>query len=512
MRILIIDDCAVNRQVLSAFLASYGSCDTAGNGGIGLDLFMKAAKSPEPYALVCLDISMPGMNGYEVLDAMRRFEDERNAPPEAKAKVMIITAFSDEECLLKTYDKCQGYLIKPIRLPKLSEKLSMIGILPAPSGASGAGAKPSASPSDRHPQHEKAAYFDSVPILSVKEGRLVFSVRRLPSGALEEAEPGALEYFRNVLAGQLVARLDPSASAIPLGPGLGVSEDKGSVIASLSGRICIDGGELRLDEVARYPDGLRESLDFVGMVEIYGEVADGVTVKASKGIVIRGEAGACELKSEGDIEVSRFNGKERGVAKCGGSFSCDFLYGARVESRASVRIRKEALNSDVKAADSVKAGTFAGGSCTALNAIELDRAGSSKEINTFLTAGVNFHLLDRKATLEARMKAADTQMGMIRQMLGPYAEDIGLAVMLFEDKRRKVYDYANELRRLEGVRLDLQKEYDDVMALPHSKADPVITINDVLHKGVRLSVGDFCELVKDDLKGPFSVSENLIRL
>jgi len=502
MRILIIDDCSINRQVLSAFLAAYGSCDTAGNGGIGLDLFMKACKSSEPYSLVCLDISMPGMNGYEVLDAMRRFEDERKVPPEAKAKVMIVTAFSDEECLLKTYDKCQGYLIKPIRLPKFAEKLAMIGIFPS--------APQQARSSQK--DERRAAYFDSVPILSVHDGRILFSVRRLPAGTLEPAETDSLEYFKNVVAGQLVARIDGSALGISLGDGLGLSEDKSSLIASRDGRIAIDGLSLSLDETARYPNGLRESLDFVGRVEIYGEVADGVTVKASRGIVIRGEAGACELRSEGDIEVARFNGKGRGSARCGGSFSCDFLYGASVESRGSVRIRKESLSSEVKAADSVKAGVFAGGSCVALNSIEVDKAGSSKEVNTAITAGVNFHLLDRKAVLEARMKEADSQIGMVRQMLGPYADDVGLAVLLYEDKRKKIYDYAGELKRLENLRIDLQREYDEVMALPHVKSDPVITINEALHKGVRLSIGDFNELVQEEIKGPFSVSENLIRL
>ena len=84
--------------------------------------------------------------------------------------------------------------------------------------------------------------------------------------------------------------------------------------------------------------------------------------------------------------------------------------------------------------------------------------------------------------------------------------------MLFEDKRKKIYDYSNELKRLENMRLDLQREYDEVMALPHVKSDPVITINEILHKGVHMTIGDFKELVQDDIKGPFSVSENLIRL
>ena len=502
MRILVIDDCIVNRKLLASFFNPYGNCDCADNGGLGLDLFFKACRSPEPYAIVCLDISMPGMNGYETLDAIRKFEDSHGVPSDTRAKVIIITAFADEECLLKTYDKCQGYIIKPIRIPKLAEKLYSMGIAP--------GQKPVKTATK--PQETFSDYIDAVPVITFRKGAFVALSSKVQGQSPEEIDLHELEYFKNVVMGQLVARLDNSAKNIAIGQGLYIGPDQSSIFASENGRVSIHHNQLRLDGSITFENGLRESVDFVGKVEVIGDVFDGVSLRGTKGITIRGDAGACELKSEGDIQVLRFNGKGRGVARCGGSFTCEFLYGAKVEAKGSVTVRREALNSEIKAADSFKAGILSGGYCMALNRIEIGRAGSPNDPGTVIKGGINFHLLDRKVSLETKLRETELKILQVRQMLGPYADDIGLAVMLFEDKRRKIYDYAADLKRLETLRLELQKEYDEVKTIPHSKDNPVIAIEEILHKGVKLSIGDLENIVSDDLKGPFAISEHLIRL
>lgn len=499
MRILVIDDCLINRKLLAGFFRPYGQCDCADNGGLGLDLFFKASRSPDPYSLICLDISMPGMNGYEALDAIRKFEESRGVPAELRVKVIIITAFADEECLLKTYDKCQGYIIKPIRIPKLAEKLATLGMTPG-------------SHQEERRQEAFAEYMNSVPCISFHDGRFAVFTPKAGQGVAEELNQHELEYFKNVVMGQLVAMIDPSAKSLSIGQGLYIGPDRCSVFASENGRVSIVKGELRLDETIRFEHGLRESVDFVGKVEVEGDVADGVSLRATKGIVIRGDAGACELKTEGDIEMLRFNGKGQGLAKCGGSFTCDFLYGAKVETRGSANIKREALNAEIKAADSLYAGTLSGCSCVALNRIDIGRAGSANDPGTNIRGGLNFHLLDRKNALEMRLRDNETKIVKVRQMLGPYADDVGLAVMLYEDKRGKIYDYSEELNRLESMRNELKREYDEVMAMPHAKADPVIEIREILHKGVKLSIGDRENIVAEDIKGPFTVSEMFIKL
>ena len=49
---------------------------------------MMALEDDEPYDLVCLDIMMPVMDGYQALMGIRNLEKERNIPQEKAAKVI----------------------------------------------------------------------------------------------------------------------------------------------------------------------------------------------------------------------------------------------------------------------------------------------------------------------------------------------------------------------------------------------------------------------------------------
>src|SRR6266478_372903 len=69
-RILIVDDSAVIRRVLSDLLASDPEIVVAGTAGNGSQALARIPEiSPD---LVTLDIEMPGMNGLETLAEIRR--------------------------------------------------------------------------------------------------------------------------------------------------------------------------------------------------------------------------------------------------------------------------------------------------------------------------------------------------------------------------------------------------------------------------------------------------------
>ena len=69
-RILVIDDEAVLRGLLQEMLAAFGyDADVAENGAAGVSLFRE-----RDYATVITDLLMPGMNGLEVVTALRTID------------------------------------------------------------------------------------------------------------------------------------------------------------------------------------------------------------------------------------------------------------------------------------------------------------------------------------------------------------------------------------------------------------------------------------------------------
>jgi len=104
-RLLVVDDNRVNRILLARSLEQEGHrVETAENGKDGLEKLRT-----QPFDLVLLDIEMPEMDGYQVLEACLNDTDLRNVP-------IIMTSSMDE---LDSVVKCielgaEDYLNKPV--------------------------------------------------------------------------------------------------------------------------------------------------------------------------------------------------------------------------------------------------------------------------------------------------------------------------------------------------------------------------------------------------------------
>ena len=130
MRILIVEDDMTSRLLLRKQLEAFGNCDVAVNGKEGVEAFRQAHESGEPYALVCLDIMMPEMDGQAALKAMRTQEEARALPPSRAAKIVMTTALRDLENVTNAYrELCDGYLVKPIHREKLVGLLRELDLL-----------------------------------------------------------------------------------------------------------------------------------------------------------------------------------------------------------------------------------------------------------------------------------------------------------------------------------------------------------------------------------------------
>jgi two-component system, chemotaxis family, chemotaxis protein CheY len=130
MKTLIVEDDFTSRVVLQQFLAPMGDTHIAVNGNEALDAFQAAIAKGTPYALICLDIVLPGINGHDVLREIRRIERSRGIPEGEGARVIMTTARNDSESVYTAFDDlCDGYVTKPIHREKLLQQLKLLGLL-----------------------------------------------------------------------------------------------------------------------------------------------------------------------------------------------------------------------------------------------------------------------------------------------------------------------------------------------------------------------------------------------
>ena len=130
MKILLAEDDYVTRKAMDSFLSKYGECDVTVDGMEAVDAFLLALEEGEPYDLVCLDIMMPVMDGYQALMGSRNLEKERNIPKEQEAKVIMTTALNDEKNVKMAFDLgCTVYSGKPIDQDRFEQVLKKFGLI-----------------------------------------------------------------------------------------------------------------------------------------------------------------------------------------------------------------------------------------------------------------------------------------------------------------------------------------------------------------------------------------------
>ncbi len=103
-RILIVDDQPTNRDLLARHIRRMGhTWEMAENGRVALEKLRS-----QSFDLVLLDIMMPVMSGYKVLEHMREEEALRNVP------VIVVSAVNDQQSVVRCIELgATDYLFKP---------------------------------------------------------------------------------------------------------------------------------------------------------------------------------------------------------------------------------------------------------------------------------------------------------------------------------------------------------------------------------------------------------------
>ena len=130
MKILIAEDDFASRKFMMRFLQKYGECDVTVDGMEAVDAFLMALEAGEGYDLVCLDIMMPELDGYQALKAIRDIEKEKGISEEKASKVIMTTALNEGRNVTKAFELgCVAYAGKPIDQEKFESVLKKLGLI-----------------------------------------------------------------------------------------------------------------------------------------------------------------------------------------------------------------------------------------------------------------------------------------------------------------------------------------------------------------------------------------------
>jgi two-component system, NarL family, response regulator LiaR len=116
IRVMIVDDHAVVRTGLTAFLRSYDDLELAGSARSGEEA-VQLCTDAQP-DVVLMDLIMPGMDGAAATRAIRQ-----KCP---RVQVMVLTTFKEEGLVQKALGAgAIGYLLKDVQADELAEAIRL---------------------------------------------------------------------------------------------------------------------------------------------------------------------------------------------------------------------------------------------------------------------------------------------------------------------------------------------------------------------------------------------------
>jgi len=131
LKILIVEDDFVCRQIMKDILKNYGDYDIVVDGEEAIQAFKLALEDKTPYDLIFMDIMMPRIDGKEALKQIRNIEKENNIRGSDEVKVVMTTALNDPKTVFESYYQsgATSYLVKPLTKEKIVAQLKEYNLL-----------------------------------------------------------------------------------------------------------------------------------------------------------------------------------------------------------------------------------------------------------------------------------------------------------------------------------------------------------------------------------------------
>jgi uncharacterized protein len=355
-----------------------------------------------------------------------------------------------------------------------------------------------------------------IPMLPGEDGAIELAVEdALHSGTTTEIDEKAnmdlrvVQQFYNAVPDQIIARIIPPGNgtsgrsvhgtiieALPgkpmvpvLGTNVHISESGDTVYADSEGRVAIKGAEISVENkyiVKGNVDFKVGNIVFNGFVEIKGDVLDDFSVKATKGIKIQGNIGLSTIEAGGDIIFCGMSGQSKGVIRCGGSITANFINDTTVYCDGDILVENEIRNCHIHCLGSIKInkGVLAGGDYMALGGIESSTIGTVSSLHTHIAAGVHYR-------------------------------DQAELTRLFNELKTLISNFTNnkasaDPKEFARCRAEITEQVQQVRTKAYPDRNPKINVKKTLYEMVNITLGNISEDNREERKGPLSIIENTV--
>ena len=344
-------------------------------------------------------------------------------------------------------------------------------------------------------------------------------------------EDGSVDYFQlNMInhckAGQLLARLHPADPGeeghdifggrirprevkelvLKFGNNIDLSEDKLTIASQVDGHVMLVEDRVFVSDVYQVEnvDLSTGNIDFVGSVQVNGNIKENMKVRAGGNVVVNGVVEGAWIEAGGNIIISQgMKGMGKGMLKAGGNVICKFLENSSVDAKGYVNT-ESILLSKVSAGTEIvvtgKKGFITGGHVQAGNYISVKNLGADMGSSTVVEVGVNPVL--KAQYLEIQREVAE----IVNKIRG------GQPVLLnFAEKKKRGARFSAEQlkyvaetdRMIKELTVELGRKNEELKTLQESmecKRDARVEVTGTVCAGTTIIIGELSVVLKTEYR------------
>ncbi|MFH0911913.1 MAG: FapA family protein [Planctomycetota bacterium] len=251
------------------------------------------------------------------------------------------------------------------------------------------------------------------------------------------------------------------------------------------------------------------NINFVGDIQVNGQVLDDFSVYGRKSVTINGSVGACRVQSMGDVSIhGGVAGKGRAVVKSeNGSIQARYLNDVTVEAKGDVVVKNEIVNCTIQTAGAVRIehGSILGGEICAFRGVEAQTIGSPLGVATRIHTGTSWLKKNPVTEIQQKIDFYDRYINRLERYVAPMRKDTSRLKILSPRQKRLVKTAVEQIRLLRDHREEYLAELETVTTINRSEAVHQVNVYKFLYQGVMVLLGPVNGRIRRRLTGPLSV-------
>lgn len=344
-------------------------------------------------------------------------------------------------------------------------------------------------------------------------------------------EDGSVDYFQlnninHCTAGQVLAKLHPADpgeegkdvfggrirprevkdKVLKFGKQIDLSEDKLTLTSQVDGHVMLVEDKVFVSDIFQTEnvDLSTGNIDFVGSVQVNGNVKENMKVTAGGDVFVNGVVEGAQIEAGGNIIISQgMKGMGKGNLKAGGNVICKFLENTSVMAEGYVNT-ESILHSNVSAGTEIvvtgKKGFITGGHVQAGNLVSVKNLGADMGSTTIVEVGVSPKLKAQYIGLQREVAELVKKIRNAQPVLVNFAEKKKKGARFTAEQLKYVTDTDKMIKELTAELGQKSEELKTIQESMDCKKGAKVDVLGTACVGTTIIIGEISAILKSEYR------------